>query len=398
MQGLANRVLATVGIVLAVTGVALAILNVASAGAIVISEKWSKYYLSEVPVDLAVHHNSMYVLSLSDSTRASLYKISFSGDIDWRNSWGIPSESHLAGLIPRGPEISVALISSSRHEVALLSYSSYGGLVSNKSLTLSEVVWAFDVSPYVDGSIVVVGTRYSVGKGLELYASRINVDDGSAYWNATWGSEGDEVALKAVTTSSGLIYVLGKSSEAEMTVSCLEGSGEVQWSKVIEALDLISVKAVEDDLLILVKGVDGSYGVIEARSFGAVSAIDYIQVPEDFTPLDLHAVGNYKALAGYKRSSGGSASNAAILLYTDKGLSKVIKLNTPSVFTRITVLDSTIYSLGAAESRLVAVAYLVKHSELDVVQLIASTTVALTGSIIAYREMRVSKMPPTVVR
>ncbi len=393
---MANRVFAAIGIALAIAGAALAILNVMSAGAIVISEKWAKHYFSEAPVDLDIYHDSIYVLALSDSAGVSLYKISFDGDIAWRNSLGILNESHLAGLIARGTEISVALISSSRHEVTLLSYSSYGGLVSNKSLTLSEVVWAFDVSPYVDGSIVIVGTRYSVGRGLELYASRINVNDGNAYWSITWGSEGSEVALKAATTGSGLIYVVGKSSEAEMTVACLDGSGEVLWSKAISATDLISVKSVGDDLLILVKEADGSYGVIKASSLGAVSAINYIQVPEGFTPLDLHVASGYTALTGYQRSSGEDVSIAATLLYTNKGLSKVIKLSAPSIFTRIAVLGDAIYNVGVAESRLMLIAHSVKHSELDIIQLIASTTVALIGSFIAYREMRVNQphVPP----
>lgn len=390
---MANRVFTAIGVVLAIIGVSLALLNVASTGAIVVSEKWVKYYLSEVPVDLTIHHNSIYVLALSDSTRVSLYKISFNGDIAWRNSWSTLNESHLTKLIPRSTEISVALINSSRHEVTMFSYSPYGALIGNRSLKLSEVVWAFDVSPYVDGSIVIVGARYIVGKGLELYASRINIDDDNTYWSITWGSEGDDVALKVVTTSSGLIYVIGRSSGVEMIATCLDGSGEILWSEAIGVGDVVSAKALEDDLLILVKS-SGGYRVAKARSFGAVSTVDYIQVPEGFTPLDLHIVGGYVALTGYQQSSEGSINIAATLLYTDKGLNKVIKLNAPSAFTRIESFNNTMYSVGVAESRLIAIAHSVERSELDAVQVIASTTVALIGSYIAYREMRGGRPPP----
>ncbi|MEM1644024.1 MAG: hypothetical protein QXS70_06470 [Desulfurococcaceae archaeon] len=357
---MANRVFTAIGVVLAIIGVSLALLNVASTGAIVVSEKWVKYYLSEVPVDLTIHHNSIYVLALSDSTRVSLYKISFNGDIAWRNSWSTLNESHLTKLIPRSTEISVALINSSRHEVTMFSYSPYGALIGNRSLKLSEVVWAFDVSPY---------------------------------WSITWGSEGDDVALKVVTTSSGLIYVIGRSSGVEMIATCLDGSGEILWSEAIGVGDVVSAKALEDDLLILVKG-SGGYRVAKARSFGAVSTVDYIQVPEGFTPLDLHIVGGYVALTGYQQSSEGSINIAATLLYTDKGLNKVIKLNAPSAFTRIESFNNTMYSVGVAESRLIAIAHSVERSELDAVQVIASTTVALIGSYIAYREMRGGRPPP----
>lgn len=384
---MANKAFVALGIVLAIAGVSLAVLHVVSAGAIVIDEEWVREYISEVPVDLTIYHDSIYVLALSDSTGASLYKISFSGDIAWRNSWSILNESHLTRLIPREAGISVVIISPSRHEVNVLSYSSYGGLVSNKSLVLSEVVWAFDASSYVDGSIVIVGTRYSVGRGLELYASRINLDDNDTYWSITWGSEGDDVALKAVITSSGLIYVVGESLGVGGIVACLDGFGEVLWSRAINVTDFISVKALGDDVLILARGVDGSYGVIKASRLGDVGVVDYIKVPEDFTPLDLHVVSSYTALAGYQRSIGGNASSAAIMLYTNKGLSNVIKLNVPSIFTRIEVFDSTMYSVGVAESRLIAIAHSIKHSELNVIQLIASTAVASIGSFIAYREM-----------
>lgn len=390
MYGLANKIIAAIGIVLAVAGASLIVLNLLSVGAIAVSEEWVKAYFSEVPVDLAIHHGSIYVLALSDSTKVSLYKISFNGDIAWRNSWSILNESHLTKLIPREAEISVALISPSRHEVTLLSYSLHGGLVSNKSLTLSEVVWAFDVSPYVDRSIVLVGTRYSVEKSLELYASRINVDDNSTYWSITWGSEGNDVALKAVTTSSGLIYVIGESLGVERTITCLDGSGDILWSETIGTADLVSVKALEDDLLILLKETSGSYRVVKVSRFGALNAIDYVQVPEGFTPLDLHVSNDYIVLTGCQQFSGGNFSNAAILLYTDKGLNKVIKLNAPSIFTRTAVFSNTIYSAGVAESRLIATAHLVKRNELDVIQVTASATVALIGSFIAYREMRKS--------
>jgi len=332
---------------------------------LVISKKWVwNSFFKEIPVDFTIYKDSIFIVALKASSQGVvIYRISMNGDMVWRNTWS-PSGNvsvYPLGIHVVGNKIVIPVLYNDRHNIVILSYSLDGMLIESKRIALRPIIWVYDVEFYIDGSIILVGTRYVIGKRLEFYVSRLNSSSFSFYWEKTWGDIDIDYLVNGIVSRDGLIYVWGNSSTLGSTLACIDGTGELLWSTSIGDSSIVSMKVASGRIILLTRN-DTSYMLVKIPF---IAPKNISKEPIDvtgFSNVQLHDVyvdDDILLIAGSSYNNRTGSIDAFIPVYVEKRLDKIIWSSTNGTdgFLKVNMINNTIFGLGFYDTRIFLAAY-----------------------------------------